>query len=370
MKNILYIGSYKDNNGFGESSRRFINWLSNDIKINLSIRPLYLINSLISNRLDNDQYIEYENNSNKKYDTLIQHTLPEYIEYHKDFGKNIAIVDIETLNIKHSGWPDKLNLMDEIWVSSKLSAESLLLSGVRTIIKIIPEPYNIDTYTQPIKDNFFSYSDNNKPFIFYTIGQYAEKKNIKSIILAYLLEFNKNDNVRLFIKTCDHRKQNEDLENIIKYDTSVIKNILRKPDEKYPDIDTVCGYLSENDILRLHKSSDCYINAAKADGFGASAIEAGLCDNIVINTKNIGSSTYYNSTNALMIDSVETSVICSNSIIKNLYTIHENWFEPSINSLRASMRKAYNLSSSEKENLSSNFNKNVFSYQNINELIK
>jgi glycosyltransferase involved in cell wall biosynthesis len=370
MKNILYIGHYKDNNGFGESSRRFINWLSNNIKLNLSIRPLFIINSVISKHLDSDQYIEYENNTNRKYDTLIQHTIPEYIEYHKDFGKNIAIVDIETLNIKHSGWSDKLNLMDEVWVGSKLSAESLLLSGVKTLIRIIPEPYNLEQYNKPLEDNFFSYDNDNKPFIFYTIGQYSEKKNIKSIILAYLLEFNKHENVRLFIKTCDHRKKNEDLEHIIKYDTSIIKNILRKPEDRYPDVDTVCGYLSAKDIVRLHKSADCYINTTKADGFGASAIEAGLCGNLVINTKNIGSSTYYNSTNALMVDSTETPVICSNSIIKNMYTMNESWFEPSINSIRNAMRKAHNLSNEQKQNLNNNFDKNIFSYQNINELLK
>lgn len=369
MRNILYIGHYNDNNGLGESCRRYVDCLSSNIKFNLTTRPLYLTNSTITDYINNDRYNEYENNSAKKYDTVIQHTLPDYVEYNKDFGKNIAVVEIETININYAGWADKLNLMDEIWVGSKFAADSLMFSGVYKPIKIIPEPYNLLEYENK-KDNFFTYDDHNCPFIFYTIGQYAEKKNIKSIILAYLLEFNKSDNVRLFIKTCDHRKQNDDLENLIKYDMSVIKNILRKSQDDYPDVDIVCGYLSSSDIIRLHQSASCYINAAKGDSFGASAIESAICEKIVINTKNIGSSTYFNNTNALMMDCVESTTICSNSMIKNMYTMYEKWFEPSVTNMQKMMRKAYDMTNDKRQGLSSNFNKNLFSYNNIYELMQ
>lgn len=369
MKNILYIGHYKDNSGLGESSRRYIDFLSSNIKYNLSIRPLLLTTSAITTAIDSNQYDEYENNSSKNYDTLIQHTFPDNIEYNKEFGKNIAIVDIETFNIKHSGWIDKLNLMDEVWVGSRFSAQSLLSGGLIRPIRIIPEPYNLAEYESDLRDNFFTYQKESRPFIFYIIGQYAEKSNIKSIVLAYLLEFNKKDNVKLFIKTCDHRKQNEDLENIIKYDISIIKNILRKPYDDYSDIDMLCGYLSKANIIRLHKSADCYINAVRADGFGCSAIEAALCGKIVVNTKNIGSSTYFNNTNSIMVNSAEVACMCSNSRIKNLYTIHERWFEPSIDDLRKAFRTAYNLSQDKKEELNNNFFKETFSYTNIQNLL-
>lgn len=365
MKNILYIGHYEDINGLGASSRRYIDWLSN---YNLSIRPIYVTHSVLNEKSNkHDKYNEYENNSSRTYDTLIQHTLPEYLEYHKNFGKNIAIPEIETINIKHSGWIDKLNLMDEVWVNSQFSANSLINSGLKTPIRIIPEPYNIKKY-QENKNSFFEYKDN-KPFIFYTIGQYTEKRNIKNIIMAYLLEFNKQDNVKLFIKTYDHRKKNEDLEHIIKYDMSTIKNIIRKNPDSYPDIDILCGYLSDNDIIRLHRSSNCYINASKADGFGASAIEAALCDNIIINTKNIGSATYFNNTNAIMVNSLETPVMCSNTYSKNIFTIYEKWFEPEVLNLRQSLRKAYDLSSEQTKSLNNNFNKELFSYEFIETLL-
>lgn len=368
MKNVLYIGNYKDNSGFGQSCRRYLDWLVSHNKFNVAARPLYVINSSIAPQIQDDIYREFENLSNKNYDTIIQNTYSEYIEYHKEFGKNIAIVEIETNNIKHSGWIDKLNMMDEIWVGSIFSAKSLLNSGVFKTIKIVPEPYDVSKYNNDY-DCFFSYNTSKKPFVFYTIGQYTEKKNIKNIILAYLLEFNKKDNVRLFIKTCDHKQKNEDLENLIKFDMRQIKNILRKNEDDYPDVDVLCGYLADADVIRLHKSCDCYVNGVRGDGFGSSAIEAAICGKSIINTKNIGSSTYFNSTNSLMLNASSCAVMSSNSIFRNIYSIYEQWFDPSIVDLRKSMRNIMTMPVSNRNQLNDNFITQTFNYANIDSIV-
>jgi hypothetical protein len=147
-----------------------------------------------------------------------------------------------------------------------------------------------------------------------------------------------------------------------------IKHILRKNNDDYPDIDILCGYMSDNDMTRLHQSSNCYINTVKGDSFGSSAIEAALCNNLIINTKNIGSSTYFNSTNALMINANQSAVLHSNSNIKNAYTIYEKWFEPSISDIQNAMRKAIMIDSHKKTELNNNFDKTIFTYDTINEL--
>ena len=368
MKNILYLGNYKDNNGFGQSCRRYLDWLISHKKFNVAARPLYVTNSSVAPPIKDDVYSEFENLSNKNYDTIIQNTYPEYIEYHKEFGKNIAIVEIETNNIKHSGWIDKLNMMDEIWVGSLFSAQSLINGGVFKTIKIVPEPYDISKYNQDY-DCFFSYDTSNKPFIFYTMGQYTEKKNIKNIILAYLLEFKKKDNVRLFIKTCDHRQKNEDLENLIKFDMRQIKNMLRKNEDDYPDVDVLCGYLADKDVVRLHRSCDCYVNSVRGDGFGSSAIESAICGKSIINTKNIGSSTYFNSTNSLMLNASNCAVMSSNSIFRNVYTIYEQWFDPSIVDLRKNMRSIMTMTASNRNQLNDNFIAQTFDYTNIDSIV-
>lgn len=367
MNNILYIGPYKDSNGYGYSSRRFIDCLSCNEDINLSIRPIFYNKSHTLYPLNTDQYIDYEQNSSKFYDAVIQHGFPDFFVYNKNFGKNIGLCQIETKNIQRSGWKDKLNLMDEIWVGSIFAKDSIVDAGCRSRIKVIPEPYDLSKYNNDNLQPFFDIKDDKKPFIFYTIGQYTEKKNIKSIILAFMLEFNKNDNVRLFIKTGDYNIDSRELENIIKYDIHQIKMISRKFD--IPDIDVMTGVLKDIDILRLHKSGDCYINCVKADDGGSCAIESKLCNKIVITTKNIGSNSYFNTTNALMVNSSDAYVYSNDISNYGIFTINELWVEPDVDSLRKCMREAYFMNESKKELLNKNFSKQIFDKHSISKVL-
>lgn len=367
MKNILFIGPYKDSNGLGYASRRYINCLAAKSDINLSIKPIFFTNSHIQHPLDLKTFESYENAYYTYYDFVIQYGYPEYYVYDKRFGKNIGIVEIETRSINRSGWSSKLNMMDEILVNSTNALHSAYDAGVTKPIRLLPEPYNIGAYEQSYNPFFVDKKETN-PFIFYTIGQYTDKKNIKGIILAYLLEFNRQDNVRLFIKTDDYDKKPEELRESIKYDINEIKVALRK--SQYCDIDYVVGRLSDQDIIRLHKDGDCYVNACKADGMGPCAIEAMLANKLIITTKNIGSSTYFNSSNALMVDSINSSVYMSNSILnKNIFTIYEEWNEPNIISLQSQMRSAYNMSKNNKDQLINNYQKQIFDMNNIKDHI-
>ena len=215
MKNIFYLGPYKENSGLGRSSRRLIDCLNSSSNINLSIRPVYFSQNTVFDPSEDRHLVftENEENFSPNYDCIIQHGHPEMFEYHQKFGKNIGLVEIETMDLSHTGWIEKINLLDEVVVGSLFAAQSLYDSGVSIDIKIIPEPFNIEKFHKQYDNFFFNAAGyENKPFVFYTIGQYSEKKNIKSIIVAFLLEFEKEENVKLFIKTGDYYIENMDLE--------------------------------------------------------------------------------------------------------------------------------------------------------------
>lgn len=365
MKNILYIGPYTESNGLGYSSRRWIEYLLSRSDINLSISPVFFTQSTIRNRLSLKKYEPYEGKTLDKYDYVIQHGYPEMFVYDKRFGKHIGLTEIETRSIFTSGWKNHLNLMDELWVNSNNALKSLSDIGVYKPIIIRREPYDTNKYNQSY-DPFFTDKNTNKPFIFYVIGQYDNKKNIKDIILAYLLEFNRHDNVRLFIKAHNYYADPHTLDEIIKRDILEIKSALRK--KTYCDIDFVTGILSDNDIIRLHAGGDCYVNACKADDLGPCAIEAMLSNNIIISTKNIGSSTYFNTSNALMVDSHPSSVYMPQTPNKNIFSIYEEWDEPSIISLQQQMRYAVNMSPNDRNLLAQNYHKDFFDIQTMKDI--
>ena len=148
MKNILYIGPYKENTGMGRSARRYVDALGYNFDINLSIRPIYFTPYLDTGNESGKDYSEFEDNSSKYYDIIIQHGVPNCFEYHKNFGKNIVIADIDTFNIKHTGWVDRINLMDSVIVQSEWSKRSLQQAGLKTRVDIIPEPFDLDKFNK------------------------------------------------------------------------------------------------------------------------------------------------------------------------------------------------------------------------------
>jgi hypothetical protein len=337
MKNILYVGPYKENNGYGRSSRRIIDSFINDSNINLSIRPVYFTSKIYNNL--NPIYTDFENNRQNHYDCIIQHGYPEMFHYDGRFGKNIGITQIETRKLTHSKYIDNINLLDKIVVGSLFSAESLLESGIRIETKIVPEPYDLISFNQETAEFF----ENKTPdsFIFYTIGQYTDKKNIKGIILAFLLEFNTEDNVELFIKTDSYHISSTTLEELISADIEEIKNIIRRNPSNCPKVSVLAGFLEDKDMIRLHKSCDCYVDAARADGNGCCAIEALLCDNQIISTSGIASSNFIGD-DGFIVDSTDSNVFSTDIHSDHSFTIHELWYEPNIDSLRQKMREAYN----------------------------
>ena len=155
--NVLYLGHYRENSSIGYSSKRYIHAINDIDYINLSVRPLYLQKNVSSNIPPH--ILTCEQNRSDYYDMVIQDTFPEYYEYNGSFGKNICMPKIISRNLQHTGWIDKINMMDEVWVNSYFAEKSLRESGVDKLIKVIPEPFdlNIETSEKNESDKEFNF---------------------------------------------------------------------------------------------------------------------------------------------------------------------------------------------------------------------
>jgi hypothetical protein len=346
--NILYIGHYRENNGLGYSSRRVISSLQNIPDTNLSIRPLFLQNSNLytSEEIKKLEYIKYDN-----YDVVIQHTLPDFLEFNRHFGKNIAITEIETKNLSHTGWIEKLNMMDMVWVGSYFSKLSLTESGIRVPVVVVPEPYNRSI-------NFKS--DQNNTFKFYTIGNFTDKKNIENILMAFFLEFNKQDDVELILKIKNIKEK-----YINKLINQIYKILRISPNNRHVPV-IINEELNNEHMDNLHRSCDCYLDLARGSSNGSCSIEAMLHGNIAISTDNIGSVSYVNKNNGFIVDSRLIKVKSQPQYgIDNIYTVHESWYDPDMDAMRSAMRQASELSLSDINSKLKAFNTNILTNNNI-----
>lgn len=343
--NILYLGHYRENTKLGESSKRFISGLCLNKNNNLTIRPIYIHQD---NTQSNNSYMDLERKTCNHYDCVIQHTLPIMLSYNKNFGKNIAVVDLHTLNIKHSSYINYLNLMDKVYVRSNYSLKAI--TDLDTTTSIIHEPF--DALNVP----------NHKPqktYKFLAQGTLESRYNIKKIIRAFITEFDKEHDVQLILNViADNAKISNLLSNII--------HQLRAKHGIDNKIVVFNNKLTPQQEQELFTTVDCSINLDKADSNAEFTLKSLCHKKPVITQKDSASCDFVDDSSGFIVDSFLTNIDFLDSYDNSIHTVYEQWYDVKIDSIRETMRKAF-LSNDNKQN---NINTQQFSYQHFNEIIK
>ena len=345
MTNVLFIGPYRQLDGWGLASIDYIRAISTNKDINLTTRPIYLSLSNTNQQFDDQEIIGYENSHYKTYDVVIQKVLPEYLYYDNRFKKNIGLFTLEISNLKNTNAIENINRMDEIWVPSQIEAKSLLDSGVFKKIRAISQPIDInDLDVSDLQKIQFGQSVDNT-FKFYSIFELTERKNFTDLITAFNLAFTHTDNVSLIIKTRGDINQIKNECNRIKKSLNINK--------KYKEEIIITNTLSRKQILQLHHSCDCYVCPSYGEAFCRPAAEALLLGKNPIINKNIGTNDIVDDENGFLVKSHKVPVILNQHPVlglKDYYNANQHWFKIDVYDLIDKMRKAFEMySKDEKE---------------------
>lgn len=351
--NALFIGPYRQNDGWGAATRDYIKAIATQIK-NITIRPIYLASNVIDS-LDND-LLAYENSRYSHYDIVFQKALPQCLVPQNLTKKNVGIFTLETNNISHSNSIHLINQMSEICVPSTQEAQSLKISGVKIPIRAISQPLNTEYIKQHIQSNNKLTFDplTSRSFKFYTIGEYIDRKNILDIVLAFNLAFDITDNVSLIIKTSKPGYNPQQSHQLIKKDISQLKQRMNIGLYKDKEI-ILTDRLSDINLMALHNACDCFVSASKGEAFCRPAAEALCFGNTPIVTDHTGMTSFINDKNGLLIHSHKAPVVTTERTLSNnfdIYNAYEHWYQPNIYSLIEHMKKIYNMYKNNKEELS------------------
>lgn len=348
--NALFIGPYRQNDGWGAATRDYIRAIATQIP-NLTIRPIYLASNILSS-LDED-LMQYESSHYQTYDVVYQKALPQCLVPQQLTKNNVGLFTLETNDISHSNTISLLNQMSELCVPSQQEAKSLKLSGVKTPIRIVSQPLDIDKIKTSIKGNNKIGLDPMamRAFKFYTIGEYIYRKNMLDIVLAFNLAFDITDNVSLIIKTSKPGASPAEATKIIKQDIANLKQQMNIGLHKNKEI-IITDRLSDEDMLSLHNTCDCFVSASKGEAFCRPAAEALCFGNSPIVTDHTGMVDFINSQNGFIINSHKTPVVSPERTLSNdfdIYNAYEYWYQPNIYSIIEQMKKAYTMYKKDKD---------------------
>lgn len=362
---ILYVCHFA-NSGWGYAAFDWIKAMDS-VGLDVVVRNIPLNNS---SPIVPDRVKELESKSSRGCDVVIQNVLPHHMEYN-GLLKNIGSYFYESDDLDKSIWGKKLSLMDEVWTPhSRLTqyTRSLNLNSHTIPPATDVEKFNKTYGDLPTPDK---YKDD---FKFYTICDVNVRKNLKALIMAFHLEFRKNEPASLILKLNKFGDDKEKIFDSVTADINRIKQSMRIypsfKDYKYEII--IPGSVSEESVYGIHKGCDCFVSTSHGEGWCIPAMDALGFGNPVLAPSGCSFDDYLPS--AMLYRSYKVPCFGMSDTFPDLYSSDGYWLESDIDSLRERMRSVY-----EEWKLTKNWQEvkdlcklipEKFSYKNVGNLIK
>lgn len=362
MIGLKYTSARENPSGYGSAARAFITalWVAG---INLTLET-------VSQMVENTDYglegklCKSLEDRNILYKIKITHLTPDCIPMYQEKGiYQIAHLAWETDKLPRE-WIQPLNQCDEIWSMSPQMSEMIKRSGVSTLCSNFPQPIWTNQADELIPPFVLPYP---KDFTFYSIFQWIDRKNPKALLRAYWQAFEGNDNVSLLLKTYRINYAESEF-NLIKRDIEMWKKQLGL--KHYPKVFLIRKLMTQDQIAKLHRLGDCYVNASSGEGWSRTMQEAMLFGKPVISGDNGGITDVLIKSQYFPVPS--TSVNATEVSYIPWYEPSQHWKEVKEDELASTMLQVHNryedaLKVAKKAR---EFVVNEFSYQKVGMLMK
>ena len=269
------------------------------------------------------------------------------MDYSGKFKKNIGLFCCETSHFNNCLWPDKLNTMDEIWVTNKYAKKSCINSHVKKPIKIVGIPIDTGKFEQ----SYEKLNIQRDHFIFYFIGEMVRRKNLAALIKAFHLEFDCEESVSLVIKShVPGLLPNESKQRVKEFCTEIKKGLkLYQNIEQYKSEYIISDNITDEQIMQLHYSCDCFVMPSYGEAWCIPAMEAMGMGKTPIVTRNTGMTSFVSDVTGWWVNSRYEPVFGASDTFGDLYVANETWLSINILELRSTMREAYSNSKLRKQ---------------------
>jgi len=336
LKTIKLTGVF-DNSGYGVANKATALAL---IKSGLNIST-YITKTGMSRfefAKDSDFDIVAKRYSTKKTDINIVQLIPRLWPdfFHKE-TYNIGYFFWESDKISDS-WIDIINngLCNEVWVPCPSNYKSLINSGIKKPIYIIPQYTKIELQDRN-QAQMLVPIPNNGSYRFYSIFQWTQRKNPEALFNAYFNEFS-DENVMLVVKTygpspfADKRWIKE-----------TILNIKEKSGSKAP-IYLFGDLMTSKQINAIHPQCDCYVYVGRAEGWNIPLVESLAYKKQIITTKTGGIADWITDESAYIIPHHLVPIDAAGQAWGAFYYSNppQQWGDVQIEDVQKAMRKAYN----------------------------
>lgn len=336
MSKVLFVSNFFDGTGYAHAASEYLLALDH---VGVDVVPRVV--HFNGNNEVNKEIERMARKNDKDCDICIQCVLPHDLVCNGNFKKNVAIFFCETSNFIHSGWQDKLNMMDEVWVATHSQEVACLNSGVKTKIRVIPVPCNTEKFEKSYKP--LELPDAKDKFLFYNIGEFNHRKNLPALIRAFHTEFAPNEPVGLVIKGGLPGATSQESLSHAEYAINEIKAGLKLYQDlgDYMSEIVITERYTEEQLMRLHATCDCYVCPSYGEGWCMPAFDAMGSGKPIVYTGGLSIEDFCVIEESYSVDSVIEPCIGMLDSFPFLYTGYETWYRIDVLSLMSAMRHMY-----------------------------
>ena len=363
MKKIIYCGQFNDLTGYGIAARSYLKALdsyvsqTNDVELHiysivvqsdktLSEEEKRLIEKYsFSNQEDLETYIQ-----NNDY-VCLWHTptpLPLFADHRfkttpglqnsfntiiKASTENYHLIVWETTDICNE-WKETLQYYNPSGIITACEFNKKMFEKYNNNVTVVPHPIVPQNNQNTVKlDIPTSFEDK---FCILTMSQWTHRKGFDKLIAAYLMEFEKEDDTALIVKTYVS-PTHPSPEHIIKEIQTAKLNTDNPKAHAKSNIVLITDFLTKPQINWLFEQSNVYASATRGEGFGLTLFESVLNKKPVVAPSSGGHIDYLDPESTYFVDGMYDCCITSDPV----YSQNSMWFEPNVGSLRKQLRQAY-----------------------------
>lgn len=336
---ILYVGNYRDQGSLGRVCRDYLLSLI-EAGADIVARPVFHTAPFVKS-LD-PRILKAESKDSKGAEVCVQQLHYSQLLADTRFKKNVAVVGFRAIPPKR----------EQSLIDARLAPFDDTIC-VNSVSQFVVGKLGDVVYPHPIDVKISEEKPQKDKFVFYFIGKLSQRKNLDALVTAFHREFNRDEPVELLIKTSCDIDQNQAALVIDKH-LSGIKTKLGKYAnlDKYKRESLVLNELLDENWGAIHSKGDCLVMPSCGE-YTSLVPSIALCyGNEVIINNTIGLDDLpggnYFKENAKGIGVCQSNeIFIEDSRCANLTNFEETkgskWYEPSIASLQACMRRAFQL---------------------------
>lgn len=356
---IAYVSHYRDGTGYGNAAANYIECLDS-----IGIEVVAIPFRLSKNNYEPSNIIKKcEMRKLSGVELIVLHTLPSFFDKHS-YIPTLGVFSTEMSGIPQN-WVDNANYLAGNVVSSDQSLECCVNSGVTKPISVIPYCFNLDKFMNYGKLDTIEEIKKEGTKIFYTIGEFINRKNFSAILRAYYAEFTNKDNVHLVIKTNLSGKSPQEIIELFKGKNYEIIRGMNIDKDNLAPVTILPYYMPEEDIHSLHNSCDIYVSASYGESFDLCAFTAMAFGKTPIVPDYYKCIRYMSEKEGFMVKSYQLPCFGLVDGDPTLYNSHFNFNSVDINDLRKQMRLACSSENLHSKSMSGIEKSKLFSYDNI-----